>query len=167
MAPDLVGDDPRVCQCGECRSFPSPAKKHKMGKYGPSVAWRGRWWWQTKAGYHRNQKAGGLLHRKIYETHVGPIPEGFDVHHVDEDTFNNRTSNFELLTRSDHNSRHIAADGRVGFNRFRPETKLCVVCGDAFTALVPARALYCSTTCKSAFWTARRYHKHSAHRGAE
>jgi len=168
MAPDLVGDDPRICQCAECRSFSPPARgqTRRPGKYGPPVAWRGRWWWRTKWGYYNNARAGGRLHRKIYETHVGPIPKGFDVHHVDEDTSNNRLSNFELLTRSDHTSHHIVQNGRLNFNRFQPQTKLCAVCGDPFTALLPKRKLYCSSACNCAAFRVRGGRQRSRDRKA-
>jgi len=33
---------------------------------------------------------------------VGPIPEGYDVHHIDLDKTHNWPINFQLMTHSDH-----------------------------------------------------------------
>ncbi len=131
----------RVCRCAECLAFPPPAKKHKRGKYGPSIVWRGRWWWQTKDGYYRNQKAGGLLHCVMWEAHRGPIPDGYELHHSDEDGTNNDWDNLELLTRLEHKRRHL----RVYPRQFR---RNCATCGDPFSSAVK-RARFCSASCKT------------------
>lgn len=143
----MVGIIPRVCRCGECLAFPPPAKKHKRGKYGPSIVWRGRWWWHTKEGYYRNEKAGGLLHRVMWETHRSPIPDGYEVHHIDDDGTNNDWDNFELLTRAEHLARHVRSYERK-------HSKRCKTCGDKFTAAV-ARAMFCSSSCKTRACNAR------------
>lgn len=70
--------------------------------------------WNTK---HAGKKVGGLgdggrylitvitvngvrhhfkVHRICYEMHYGPIPEGYEVDHIDHVTTNNRASNFEI-----------------------------------------------------------------------
>lgn len=117
-----------------------------MGKYGESVAWRGRLWCFTKTGYFRNSKAGGLLHRVLYETHIGPIPPGADVHHDDEDPSHNRLSNLRILTRKEHAVEHEPR----GFAAFASDrySKRCMECGDAYETAWPDRALYCSGACK-------------------
>jgi hypothetical protein len=43
-----------------------------------------------------------LLHRDIWEFHNGKIPEGWDIHHRDEDKTHNEISNFECLPKSEH-----------------------------------------------------------------
>jgi len=43
-----------------------------------------------------------MEHRMIFEGYYGPIPEGFDVHHIDGDTYNNDIDNLECLSHSDH-----------------------------------------------------------------
>lgn len=48
------------------------------------------------------------LHRQIWYDHKGEIPAGMDVHHIDENPFNNVIDNFELISRSDHCKMHMA-----------------------------------------------------------
>jgi HNH endonuclease len=43
-----------------------------------------------------------LMHRYIWENEVGTIPEGWDIHHIDEDKSHNELSNFECLPKSEH-----------------------------------------------------------------
>ena len=48
---------------------------------------------RTSRVYYRSWKEGvkQLLHRAIYESVYGGIPEGFEVHHKDENPLNNPT----------------------------------------------------------------------------
>lgn len=46
------------------------------------------------------------LHRKVWEKYNGSIPDGFEVHHKDEDTLNNDIKNLELVTLEFHRSIH-------------------------------------------------------------
>jgi hypothetical protein len=45
-------------------------------------------------------------HRVIYEQHHGPIPDGWHVHHIDEDKTNNDPANLEALPWPEHKRRH-------------------------------------------------------------
>lgn len=45
-------------------------------------------------------------HIYVWRKHNGEIPEGYDVHHKDEDTSNNDISNLELILHSKHMSLH-------------------------------------------------------------
>lgn len=47
-----------------------------------------------------------LLHRAMWEDAYGPIPPGYDIHHIDEDKTNNVLSNFDIHTKSEHGRRH-------------------------------------------------------------
>lgn len=38
------------------------------------------------------------IHRLLYETFVGDIPEGYEINHIDEDNLNNDLSNLECVT---------------------------------------------------------------------
>lgn len=43
-----------------------------------------------------------LMHRRVWEDHFGPIPEGYDIHHLDECKTNNTLDNLECLPKSEH-----------------------------------------------------------------
>lgn len=63
------------------------------------------------SGYYRitSRKEGNhhkLLHRLIFEKFHGEIPEGYIVHHKDEDKFNNCILNLELLSLNKHQNLH-------------------------------------------------------------
>lgn len=54
-------------------------------------------------GYYRKTYGDRqLMHRDVWEYHNGPIPEGWDVHHKDENKANNDISNFECLPKAEH-----------------------------------------------------------------
>lgn len=61
--------------------------------------------------YYRKHKWSGKgpsnLHRAIWERHNGPIPEGMEIHHKDEDTFNNDISNLECVDAIEHQRKHM------------------------------------------------------------
>lgn len=47
-----------------------------------------------------------FMHRYVWEKCNGLIPDGFDIHHIDEDKSNNQISNLECLPKSDHARKH-------------------------------------------------------------
>lgn len=47
-----------------------------------------------------------LLHRYVWELYYGPIPEGFIVHHKNENKKCNCITNLELITLSKHSIMH-------------------------------------------------------------
>lgn len=46
------------------------------------------------------------LHRIVYKTFVGPIPEGYDVHHKNHIRTDNRVENLELIEMHEHRKFH-------------------------------------------------------------
>lgn len=42
------------------------------------------------------------IHRLVYETFVGVIPDGYEVNHKDENISNNKLDNLELLTHREN-----------------------------------------------------------------
>lgn len=51
-------------------------------------------------------KARESLHREVWKTHYGDIPEGFVVHHKDHNKNNNQLSNLDLVSDREHRSMH-------------------------------------------------------------
>jgi hypothetical protein len=47
------------------------------------------------------------LHVAVWEYYNGLVPEGFHIHHKDENTWNNSIDNLECINGSEHLSRHI------------------------------------------------------------
>lgn len=47
-----------------------------------------------------------LDHHIVWEAAYGPIPEGYQIHHIDHNKKNNDLDNLALLTVSDHQKTH-------------------------------------------------------------
>jgi hypothetical protein len=50
-----------------------------------------------------NHKKSKVNYRKIYENHYGKIPNGYHIHHIDGNPFNNDISNIQKHIFSKHN----------------------------------------------------------------
>ena len=69
---------------------------------------------QSKKGYYQvrlydnSGKLGKLkyIHRLVWETFVGNIPEGLDIDHKDSNPSNNNLSNLQLLTPRENNDKY-------------------------------------------------------------
>ncbi len=76
------------------------------------VFYRGRKYWLTKRGkYYRAAKRYDnipeqFLHRVIWYRAHGEIKKGWCVHHKNHDSTDNRLSNLQLVTRSEHAKYH-------------------------------------------------------------
>lgn len=75
------------------------------------VLYRGeKFWIQTSGRYFQSGLRGKgrerLLHRRVWVDSFGPIPEGFEVHHDDEDWRNNEPGNLALKVATDHRREH-------------------------------------------------------------
>lgn len=54
-------------------------------------------------------RVNGILvikHRYIWKKHYGKIPEGFELHHINGNKFDNTLENLELVTRKEHRQKH-------------------------------------------------------------
>lgn len=47
-----------------------------------------------------------LVHRLVYETFVGKIPNDCEVHHINHNGRDNRVENLQLMKKSEHNELH-------------------------------------------------------------
>lgn len=52
------------------------------------------------------QNNGIRLHRVVWEHHRGPVPDGYHVHHRDEDRSHNGIRNLKLMKGGDHIAHH-------------------------------------------------------------
>jgi len=76
-----------------------------------------------RAYFHRPGKS---LHVAIWEHHNGPVPDGFEIHHIDHNTLNNDVSNLECVATSAHR-RESQAHRKL-------HTYCCTLCGVEFQA---------------------------------
>lgn len=58
------------------------------------------------------QHRGKRLHRVVWEAYNGEIPEGYHVHHIDEDRRNNSISNLSLVPGIEHVRNHAKSELR-------------------------------------------------------
>ena len=57
------------------------------------------------------------VHRLVFETFIGKIPENYDVHHVNEDKENNNLYNFKLMSEKEHRSLHKKGENNPLFGK--------------------------------------------------
>ena len=52
-----------------------------------------------------DKKERFLIHRLVYITFVGDIPDNMEVDHIDDDSFNNELSNLKMVTHLENNQK--------------------------------------------------------------
>lgn len=68
-----------------------------------TVTYAGRIYSLRNNGYYAATSGDRhLLHRRMWEDAHGPIPDGWDIHHCDEDKTHNALDNFECLPKAEH-----------------------------------------------------------------
>ena len=125
------------------------------------------------------QRDGVRLHRVVWEDEHGQtVPDGYAVHHRDEERSNNQPGNLELLTRGGHTSLHQTGhqrgvpreaveaakewhgspEGRAWHRRHYANNKdamhrlqeyECDNCGKRYEAETTGKNRFCSNGCKS------------------
>jgi hypothetical protein len=123
------------------------------------VEWGGKKWHRYNGGHYTTMVR---LHREIWESTNGPIPEGFHVHHVNRNKGDNRLENLELLTHSEHSAEHgneklalhravalkNAFKARLRYSAIRHKRKLkCVVCSCIYHSGAKTPSRFCSMAC--------------------
>lgn len=102
----------QVSDEGLIRSFKNKVKilkQWRRSKYNLVDLWKNG---------HRDVRS---VHVLVYETFKGPIPDGYIVHHIDEDKFNNCLDNLQAITILEHNRHHCC--GRPAWNKGIPLPK--------------------------------------------
>lgn len=69
-------------------------------------------------------KGPSSLHRAKWEFYRGPIPENFDIHHVDGNGANNSMANLEMVERGEHRRAHTLELVRIG--KLQPPSDLAL-----------------------------------------
>lgn len=79
----------------------------------------------TRKGYRRNSNtAARFEHVEVWERHHGrPVPDGYQIHHVDFDKLNNSPDNLLAVTPTEHKRLHSGCELREGV-WFKP----CGIC---------------------------------------
>lgn len=67
---------------------------------------------------------GQMVHRTLWESHNGEIPDGCLVHHKNGDRLDNRLENLEVMTLGEHCKLH---QPRLGYRA--PISTVCKACG--------------------------------------
>jgi len=81
------------------RGVPSPL---------PVVEFNGNKYTMRNTGYFgRTDAKRSLLHRDVWEFHNGPIPDGSDIHHINENRTDNSIENLECLPKSEHTRKYL------------------------------------------------------------
>jgi hypothetical protein len=68
--------------------------------------------WKNQKGYAcvsltiNGRRRAYLLHRLVWETANGPVPDGYDLHHLDHDRANWSIDNLKLVERNAHQQYH-------------------------------------------------------------
>ena len=70
------------------------------------------------------QLNGQMVHRVVWESHNGRIPDGYLVHHTNGDRLDNRIENLGMMTLAEHCRLHKP---RLGYRA--PISTICRVCG--------------------------------------
>uniref|UniRef100_UPI003986D1D8 HNH endonuclease signature motif containing protein n=1 Tax=Mycobacteroides chelonae TaxID=1774 RepID=UPI003986D1D8 len=78
----------------------------------------------TRKGYRRNGTTGKFEHIEVWEQHHGrALPDGYQVHHIDENKLNNSPENLLAVTPTEHKRIHSGCELRNG-EWFKP----CSLC---------------------------------------
>lgn len=138
--------------------YKEPVEVESTGKH-PCVEWNNKRWYLTQNYYV--DRTGKLLHRAIYESVHGEIPQGYHIHHKNEIKSDNRIENLEALTVSEHiksheprGATHPDYDRAIGakamWEQRKPKKHFCAECGSEFESTC-TRARFCKTSCSGKY----------------
>lgn len=98
------------------RKWPLRTKKRL-----PEIQFNSKRYTEKPSGYWTSTDGERtLLHRDVWNFHNGPIPDGYQIHHIDGERGHNTIENLMLVERADHARRH---------NQARMYLHICPHCG--------------------------------------
>lgn len=173
------GDPTRGVRCRSCSARYRWATSRSPLR--PFVEFEGTRYYRVRHGYWQaSRHAGGeLLHRAVWRSAHGPIPNGWHVHHRDHDPGNNDLANLIALPVREHLSgehgehqpfteqtlERIAESQRRRWAGVEPVGYTCEECGDEFTSRKANAAVrFCSPACNTAYWNRERRRRRNAAR---
>jgi len=72
-------------------------------------------------GYYNLNKKHFLVHRAVWEAFNGPIPEGYDIDHIDGNPHNNSIDNLQAITHSENNKKRDMDWSKIHENLYHGE----------------------------------------------
>lgn len=83
--------------------FKSRGLQLRIKKRLPFKIFNGKKYTLRNNGYYASTSGKrSLMHRDVWEHFNGKIPKDHDIHHIDRDKTNNKLSNLECLSKTDH-----------------------------------------------------------------
>ena len=73
-----------------------------------NIIYNGRSYVRSGRKYYYNSSTRKYLHRVIWEEVNGEIPEGYQIHHIDNNPENNNIENLEMIKKGEHQKLHGA-----------------------------------------------------------
>jgi hypothetical protein len=109
--------------------------------------------------WHPNSSANGYIRTHVWVMSRmigGPVPDGYQVHHMDGNKTNNAPSNLMLCTPTDHTRMHILMDAFASCGN--PHWRKCRFCGkyDDTSAMVTHSGGWAHKECRSISWQSRK-----------
>lgn len=112
------------------------------------IFFNGQAYYKTPEGYWRStDKKHSPLHVAVWEAANGPVPEGFEVHHIDENKDNNSLENLQCMTITEHRRLHAKSNRAKGVLKQQKYKCTCAECGKEFLATDKSQK-FCSKTCR-------------------
>lgn len=78
------------------------------------IEYDGKRFYEDKKGYWLGYRIGQdgkqrriRLHTYVWEKYNGPVPDGYDIHHIDHDRSNNNIENLIAMPESEHHKLHM------------------------------------------------------------
>ncbi len=115
-------------------------------------AFNGKQYRETPNGYFKTDDSH--IHRDVWEYHMGKIPDGFIVHHMDENRANNSINNLQCMSRKDHSDHH--REEVLKSLRGAKVVIQCAHCGQTVTKIKRGINRYCSVKCRANSRNARK-----------